>query len=57
VPLPAETVAALAAAAGLKVEPARLEALGAALEAALVDADRLRELDLDGVEPLVPPAR
>jgi Asp-tRNA(Asn)/Glu-tRNA(Gln) amidotransferase C subunit len=56
VPLPAETVAALAAAAGLEIEPAGLEALGAALEAALGDADRLRELDLDGVEPLAPPA-
>jgi Asp-tRNA(Asn)/Glu-tRNA(Gln) amidotransferase C subunit len=57
VPLPAETVAALAAAAGLKVEPARLEEVGAALEAVLGDADRLRELDLDGVEPLLPPPR
>jgi Asp-tRNA(Asn)/Glu-tRNA(Gln) amidotransferase C subunit len=56
VPLPAETVAALAAAAGLDVEPGRVEEVGAALEAVLGDVDRLRELGLEDVEPLVPPA-
>jgi Asp-tRNA(Asn)/Glu-tRNA(Gln) amidotransferase C subunit len=56
VPLPTETVAALAAAAGLDIEPDRLEEVGAALEAVLGDVDRLRELDLEDAEPLVPPA-
>ncbi len=49
-----DRVEALARAAGLELSEERLDAVGEALEVLLSQAERLRELPLEGVEPAPP---